>query len=641
MGVTHDPGPEGPSGEGETVIILIFLSYIAMMATIAKKRCERLVDPPVSEEAIVPELTLPVDEESVEYEKNLDEYWTSSSVYEPSFAFRQRFIAFASCGLVRDGDYDQPTNNPIAFRVLYWLSGVNWSRVGIFFGVWIMIWLFLICLGLMSTGFKLLGGKDAASMFDVVDNPISGLMIGILATVLVQSSSTTTSIIIGLVGADELSVNTAIPMIMGANIGTSVTNTLVSLGHYSNERELQRGFAAATVHDCFNILSVGVLLPIEVVTNVFERITRAVAKNIDECNTDENDCEKQEFIKPYLKPYYNDVAKYDKKVANYVSQGYCAGKCDRSEYSDEALRSLTSMVCPTEHDCADNIDGFRNSWLNDNVLKSSRLPEYIRLSRSNVSDVVAAEYLYSCPLTDGCHAAQWFWNTTTDAPNYVPQELQDRTQLFRVCEDMKHDLCDARLLKGGIFYRDWHLSDETAGALCVWFSLSGLCAVLYLLVQSLNILVRGTVAKGLKRAVALNGYLSMLIGMFVTIMVQSSSITTSVLTPLVAIGIIPLEDMYPLTLGANVGTTVTGILAASVATSNPKAAWQVALAHLLFNLFGIMLWYPLQITRKVPLRMAIYLGEQTKKHKLFPIAYTTTVFFLLPGVVYGITTLDN
>ena len=89
-------------------------------------------------------------------------------------------------------------------------------KVVIFFFVWYLMWLFLVCLGLMGTGFKLLGGKDSAKMFDVVDNPISGVMIGILATVLVQSSSTSTSIIIGLVGADEMSVSTAIPMVMGA-----------------------------------------------------------------------------------------------------------------------------------------------------------------------------------------------------------------------------------------------------------------------------------------------------------------------------------------------------------------------------------------------------------------------------------------
>ena len=110
----------------------------------------------------------------------------------------------------------------------------------LFCGAWFLIWCFLIMLSLMGNGFKLLGMKDSSKMFDIVDNPISALMIGILVTVLVQSSSTSTSIIVGLVGADELSVTNAIPMIMGANIGTSVTNTIVSLGSYNNRKNYQR-----------------------------------------------------------------------------------------------------------------------------------------------------------------------------------------------------------------------------------------------------------------------------------------------------------------------------------------------------------------------------------------------------------------
>ena len=146
---------------------------------------------------------------------------------------------------------------------------------------WFLIWLFLECLGLMGTGFKLLGGKDSAKLFDVVDNPISGLMVGILATVLVQSSSTTTSIIIGLVGADEMSVETAIPMVMGANIGTSVTNTLVAMGHFANKDELRRGFAGATVHDCFNLLSVAILLPVQWASDFLGALSYEMVKNVD------------------------------------------------------------------------------------------------------------------------------------------------------------------------------------------------------------------------------------------------------------------------------------------------------------------------------------------------------------------------
>ena len=96
-----------------------------------------------------------------------------------------------------------------------------------------------------------------------LDNPVVGLMIGILGTVLVQSSSTFTSIIVAAIGAG-MDVRIAIPMIMGANIGTSITNTLVAMTQIGNKDEFERAFAAATVHDLFNWCTVLVIFTIEV-----------------------------------------------------------------------------------------------------------------------------------------------------------------------------------------------------------------------------------------------------------------------------------------------------------------------------------------------------------------------------------------
>merc|ERR1719229_661406 len=103
----------------------------------------------------------------------------------------------------------------------------------------------------------------------------------------------------------------------------------------------------------------------------------------------------------------------------------------------------------------------------------------------------------------------------------------------------------------------------------------------------------------INKAVNINGYLAIVIGAGLTVLVQSSSITTSTLTPLVGMGVIPLEDMLPLTLGANIGTTFTGLMAALV--SNKIDALQVALAHLFFNITGIIIFYPIPFMRKIPL----------------------------------------
>ena len=102
----------------------------------------------------------------------------------------------------------------------------------IFVGIVIVVfflYFFLVGLELLGTGAKVMGGCAAGSLFGDETNPVAGLMIGVLATVLLQSSSTTTSIIVSLVGAGSVSVRQGIYMVMGANIGTSVTNTIVAM----------------------------------------------------------------------------------------------------------------------------------------------------------------------------------------------------------------------------------------------------------------------------------------------------------------------------------------------------------------------------------------------------------------------------
>ena len=125
----------------------------------------------------------------------------------------------------------------------------------------------------------------------------------------------------------------------------------------------------------------------------------------------------------------------------------------------------------------------------------------------------------------------------------------------------------------------------------------------------------------------------MFIGAVVTVMVQSSSITTSLLVPLAAAGLLRLEQAFPVTLGANVGTTVTAFLAA-LAVSGPNAAagLEIALVHLLFNLSGILLIYPVAGIRHVPLRLARALTRVALVSK-------KTVVFWIAGMFYGIPTI--
>jgi sodium-dependent phosphate cotransporter len=138
-----------------------------------------------------------------------------------------------------------PTVGQAGPTVLVWL------------GVVALVFLLLIGVATIGDGFKWIsGGADGAqAIFAFASNPIVGVILGTLATALVQSSSTVTSVIVGLV-AGGVPVGIAVPMIMGANMGTTITNTIVSLGNFRDRSAFRKSFAAATVHDFFNLYSI-------------------------------------------------------------------------------------------------------------------------------------------------------------------------------------------------------------------------------------------------------------------------------------------------------------------------------------------------------------------------------------------------
>ena len=132
------------------------------------------------------------------------------------------------------------------------------------FGIYVLI----TAVGLIGDGFSAATGGRAEELFSVAENPFVGLAIGILATVLTQSSSTTASIVVGMV-AGGLPLGTAILILMGANVGTTVTSTLVSLGAAGDREQFRRGFSAASVHDMYNLLALVIFLAIEMMFGTF------------------------------------------------------------------------------------------------------------------------------------------------------------------------------------------------------------------------------------------------------------------------------------------------------------------------------------------------------------------------------------
>jgi len=437
--------------------------------------------------------------------------------------------------------------------------------------IWILslLYFFLFGLDLMSGSFKVLSGSSIKNILTSIDNPIAGLCMGILATVLLQSSSTTTSIIVSMVGSDIISVQQAIPVIMGSNIGTSSSNTIVAHGHINNKEQFKKGFAGATVHDMFNILSVIVLLP-------FELITKAI---------------------------------FGKGFINFIAEEITKGLLGKSDgAAGEFETPLKKIVTPL-------VEKFM--IIDKDIIKAQTLGCLSCISDSNTTTISNS-------------------NTTTIS-NMDYCELDDICVTKNVWNS---EVMNADIITGG-FLKDAG-GDYGGGSIGLIISLFFLCFSLYNIVKTLHKLViksqgQGKIMEMIKKTIDYTPYLTMLYGMGITILVQSSSITTSVATPLVAMGVISLEQMLPLTLGANLGTVFTSIVASMVAESTN--AMIVAFSHLMFNVFGILLWYPLPYMRQFPLNAAIRMGELISHFKWFGLFYIVYAFVIGPLFCYCLSLL--
>ena len=153
---------------------------------------------------------------------------------------------------------------------------------------------------------------------------MAGTLVGVMVTVLVQSSSTSTSIFITMVAADLLTVKQAIRLIMGANIGTSVTSTIVALGQSGNPDEFRRAFAAATVHDMFNFMSVLVLLPLEAITSYLFSLSKALIDASPGLSGEKP----PDILKKLTKPFTSKIIKVDKKLINKIAEASKNLDCD-------------------------------------------------------------------------------------------------------------------------------------------------------------------------------------------------------------------------------------------------------------------------------------------------------------------------
>jgi len=365
------------------------------------------------------------------------------------------------------------------------------NRAAALAGIAVVALLFAFLVGIrgLGDGFKLLGGDLLEAFFSATSNPFIALMVGILATTLVQSSSVTTSMVVGLVAAPEnpLPLANAVPMIMGANIGTTATNTIVSIAHMGRPDEFRRAFAVATCHDAFNFLAVLVLLPLEIVTGFLSKSAAALADGLPSMGGGD----------------------FDSPIAVLLKA---------------AIAPLHSLV----------------------------------------------EALFAAPQAQGV--------------------------LLVVC----------------------------SGAL--------IFASLMLIVRTLHATLLSKAERMVEVALGGSSLLAILIGCVVTAMVQSSSITTSLLVPMAGVGLVTLRQAFPVTIGANLGTTMTALMASlAVSGPNAQAGIEIALTHLGFNLAATLLIYPWPPMRGSILNVVTRFADLATRSKLLAIAYLLVLFYGLPA----------
>lgn len=339
------------------------------------------------------------------------------------------------------------------------------------------LYLFILSLQLMGDSLKLFGKDFSATLIQTTTNPLVGLFIGVLATSIVQSSSSTTSIVVGMVAAGALSIENAIPIIMGANIGTSVTSFIAAFPQINRSNEFKRAFAAATVHDFFNILSVLVIFPLQISTNFLGEISTGLANVF----TNVGGLEFFSIIKVFTKPV-------SKIIINFI--------------------------------------GTDLAWM---------------------SFIIALAFLF---------------------------------------------------------------------------------IALKYMVSTLKVLVVSKAKAWFDNYLFNTGFRAFLVGLFLTVSVQSSSITVSLMVPMASAGILTLYQIFPYALGANIGTTITAILAALITGS--EAAIAVAFSHLLFNISGMIIWWPLKV---VPITISQKFAEFSTISKVIPVGFVLIIFFILPLLV--------
>ncbi|MCH2136163.1 MAG: Na/Pi symporter [Phycisphaerales bacterium] len=381
-------------------------------------------------------------------------------------------------------------------RPFWWHA--MWALVALYF--------FLCAINIMGSGLKVIGKETSWLQTAIAegDNPLVALLAAVLVTAIVQSSSFTTSLIITLVAAQEMSVRTAVFAVMGANIGTSVTGIIVSLGTMRIRRQFRRSYCTALMHAVPNVMTVLLLFPLEWITAVMAK---------------------------------------------------------RGPDGEPGVGILTSTA----------------EWLTSAI------------GLGEIGKGTSPVKLITKPVV----------SAVKDAINWMTEEAA---------------------VLGGVLI-------AVVGLVTLFCGLVGL-------VRNLKGAMLTKMEGLFSKVIFRNDFLAWISGLGTTVAVQSSSVSTSLMVPIAGAGAVKLRRVFPYMLGCNIGTTVTGVLAA---TANPTAgAVSVAIAHVLFNITDNLVWYPL---RMIPIRISKWLSSLAARKRKHAFIFLATVFLIAPVIGLVITEL--
>ncbi|MTI15829.1 Na/Pi cotransporter family protein [Rhodobacteraceae bacterium RKSG542] len=358
---------------------------------------------------------------------------------------------------------------------------LNWVSVAF------LAYLLFCAVGLIEVGFETLSSTKIDLIMQFATNPVAGVLVGVLATALVQSSSAITAVLVGMV-AGGLPLSIAIPVVIGANFGTTITNSIVSLGFARNKADLKRAFAAATVHDAFNLLCLFIFLGLQISFGVLEKLTAVLAYQID-------------------------------SLGIYGEASFIPG----------ALQAITHPFVA---------------------------------------------------------------------------KIQKLTSSF---------------------------SPEASGAILCLIGLALIVFSMSMIGQLLRSLLVGKARRVAQAIVGKNLWSGIGSGLGATMLLQSSSSTTSFVIPLAASGAVSTKGIYPFTIGANIGTCITAILAAFAVVGDQTEALELALVHLSYNVFGALIILAVSPLRYLPVRLAEKLADVIGTNVFAIIAYIICVFLVIPA----------